>query len=716
MKSLLLFLLTLAVIVVGYGQDKSATPSSQIASDRITLLAGVESLPRFGSPGPVVAYGESAFPLIVAASDKASETVAVAGSMGKGRVVIFGHTGYLGGEAESGDLGRLLGNAVSWCGQKETLRAGLKGAKCQSLIAREGLRIDPLRAFDAAALGEFDVVIVSVQDLTSETEAAALREFIEKGGGLIAAMTGWAFSQTSGGKDFSANRGNGVLAGAGLAWTDQTLCEGPLSAAPQGAPMLNALSALVALRTANEPIEIEQGTRTIQLALASMPLASRPPFQVLLTETLRSKTETGLSDRARALLTARLTPFLPLHEIRPHPAAETFPGRAAPGALPTTTRITINPAVPGWHSTGLYADAGAKISVVLPPDGTGHGLTVRIGCHSDRLYHLPEWKRLPEITTVTPLTETKTLAANAFGGLIYIVVPEKTKSATSFEVSIEGGIESPLYVLDQTSDSQWHEMQKLHSPWAELACRGLIITVPAAVAREVAAPGDLMRFWQRIVDAQDDLAGTAAKRRRPERIVPDLQISAGFMHSGYPIMIHLPEARDMIRHGPDHWPGWGAYHELGHNHQDPAWTFEGTGEVTCNLFSLYMFEAVHGQPMLSGHGAIAREVQAKKRGMHLRAGAPFDKWKSDPFLALGSYIQLIEAFGFGSLRTVLHSYDNPAFGPRPKSDDEKRNQWMVRYARIVGRNLGPFFEEWGIPVSAAAKAEIAALPAWMPAQ
>ena len=34
---------------------------------------------------------------------------------------------------------------------------------------------------------------------------------------------------------------------------------------------------------------------------------------------------------------------------------------------------------------------------------------------------------------------------------------------------------------------------------------------------------------------------------------------------------------------------------------------------------------------------------------------------------------------------------------RPKSDDEKRDQWLVRFSRQVGRNLGPFFEAWGVP-------------------
>ena len=51
---------------------------------------------------------------------------------------------------------------------------------------------------------------------------------------------------------------------------------------------------------------------------------------------------------------------------------------------------------------------------------------------------------------------------------------------------------------------------------------------------------------------------------------------------------------------------------------------------------------------------------------------------------------------------------------RPKTDDEKRDQWIVRFSRTVGKNLGPFFEYWGIPTSESARHSIENLPVWMP--
>jgi hypothetical protein len=35
-------------------------------------------------------------------------------------------------------------------------------------------------------------------------------------------------------------------------------------------------------------------------------------------------------------------------------------------------------------------------------------------------------------------------------------------------------------------------------------------------------------------------------------------------------------------------------------------------------------------------------------------------------------------------------------------------------ALTVGRNLGPFFEAWGVPTSPEARQSLADLPAWMP--
>jgi hypothetical protein len=158
---------------------------------------------------------------------------------------------------------------------------------------------------------------------------------------------------------------------------------------------------------------------------------------------------------------------------------------------------------------------------------------------------------------------------------------------------------------------------------------------------------------------------------------------------------------------------WGLWHEMGHNHQQGDWTFAGTGEVTENLFTLYVFDKVCGRPQ-SAWGRASGPRMDKQVKAYIAGGADFAKWKADPFLALHMYAQLQEAFGWDAFKKVFAEYRALPRGERPRGDPEKRDQWLVRFSRTVGRNLGPFFQAWGVPTSEAARASIAALPPWMP--
>jgi hypothetical protein len=156
---------------------------------------------------------------------------------------------------------------------------------------------------------------------------------------------------------------------------------------------------------------------------------------------------------------------------------------------------------------------------------------------------------------------------------------------------------------------------------------------------------------------------------------------------------------------------WGHYHELGHNLQRPDWTFAGTGEVTCNLFSLYAGEVLNGiepweNPWL--------EAQKRHAAAYFEEGAPFAKWQGSPGLALLMYAQVQKDFGWEPFIAAFAEYEALAPGERPRGEQQKRDQWMVRLSRAVGRDLGPFFAVWGVPVSVAARAEVEELEGWMP--
>ncbi len=159
----------------------------------------------------------------------------------------------------------------------------------------------------------------------------------------------------------------------------------------------------------------------------------------------------------------------------------------------------------------------------------------------------------------------------------------------------------------------------------------------------------------------------------------------------------------------------GIIHELGHNHQNDDWTFDGTREVTNNLIVLYVYDKVLGLEFDSGHEAIRDRGKRNRRIRDFFAkGSPFEEWKKDPFLALLMYIQLYEAFGPKVFAHVFAEYARLPAAERPKSDDEKRDQWLIRMSMATGKNLAPFFQAWGIPTSKSTRDWVASLPKWMP--
>jgi hypothetical protein len=368
-----------------------------------------------------------------------------------------------------------------------------------------------------------------------------------------------------------------------------------------------------------------------------------------------------------------------------------------------------------WHSTGLYAAPGEVITVTVPANAAKKKLRVRIGAHKDELWHLDSWKRFPEITRSFVIDAPVTKAACAFGGLVYIDVPRNCDLGT-IAVQISGAVPAPVYFHGRTTPEEWRATIRNHpAPWGEIVSSKVIVTLPSDVLRTLDDPKALMETWDRILDLVADLATIPRERERPERIVCDEQISAGYMHSGYPIMTWMDQPANFASREALIKGHWGIFHELGHNHQVKDWTFEGTGEVTCNLFSFYIYDKLCGvkpRDYVHGRGTVPVIELHKK---YFATGKPsYERWMADPFTALCMYAQLQDAFGWEPYQKVFAEYRALPDGQRPKTEQERRDQWMMRFSKTVGKNLAPFFTRWGVPISDAAAKSVASLPAWMP--
>ncbi len=656
-------LLSLNTLSAQYGSPDEA---------RDYLLNGVNTVVKVGVPGPFLLTGQNAFPVMIGSVGGEVQAPFIAASyLGKGAVLAFGHGGYLSTQNLPKDnTQKLLNNALRWTAGKTVPKVLVKGDEpLAQLLSNQDFDVwiaeERLTEVD---LNNYDVIVTDSDRLNTE-EINLIQDFVRAGGGLVTSGLGWGWMQLNRDKNLHKEMpGNVLLAPAGISWINGYLEDKQLTAQKNISDLFNVDKALNLVKSTNISTANKAGYgQALSVVMQSIPVRQPAPFAI----------------------------------------DNDFPGRVSRSAERVTKTLIFDTDIPRWHSTGLYAAPGELITVTFPPTLVGKGFYVRIGTHTDRNYHHEKWLRHPELSLQYALDKTQVEVFNPFGGLIYIEAPENSPGGTA-EVRIAGAVEAPHFKLGETSRNDWISRIRNHpAPWAELEGEGLIITLQSEKIRELENPDEVIRFWDQAQENNRMLANWPEHYHRPMRITFDKQISAGYMHSGYPIMSEITnygEQEDILDSQGDH---WGFYHELGHNHQHPDWTFAGTGEVTCNWFTLY------NEEFLQNKGRFVGDDQTEQKHIvnnYFKDGSNFDTWKGTAFLALHMYNQLIEVYGWQPLIEIVGDYRQLKSENRPKTDQDKMDLWFTYYSLKVGKNLAIFFDHWGMPITNAAKSKVAHLP------
>ncbi|MGC4005457.1 MAG: M60 family metallopeptidase [Pirellulales bacterium] len=590
-----------------------------------------------------------------------------------------------------------------------------------------GMNVVPVPKDLPKALNQFGGLIISPSEIDL-AEIQPLTEWVNRGGMLICGMPGWGFlynkTDKTLGNDLVAQR---LFEKAGLMWGEGTcdqkkfqpatgeispmffadkVIETAIAYGKGEQPTLSKADAKIfgdqvaTLGWTLPPTKAEQRKQLVTaIAAVKTPI---PSPKAPLTESKHPLERTAI--RMEAVRRRGLAP----EEIKADPAAATFPGAVPNAAQRVTESVAIDLNVPNWHGTGLYAAPGEIVEVTIPADAVKLGLDVQIGNCVDKNYERPAWTRSPEISAKTALKSLSTKIACAFGGPVYILVPNKAPMKT-LDVKVANVVRMPRYVLGKTDLKTWREsIRNAPGPWADLEGSRVILSVPSANIRELDDPQALMEWWDVIVRTQDELIERPNQAmRRPERIVCDEQISAGYMHAGYPIMCpgdvraKFVDVQKMKAQGD-----WGIFHELGHNHQWKEWTYEGTGEVTVNIFSMYTFDTLH--PNAKQHDAVSKR-DATMAKMWSENGPP-DNWRRDLFYAVFMFADLKDAYEWPAFHRFFELYKRMPDGERPKTDLEKHDGWLVNFSTIVGQNIQPLMDAYGVTTSEAAKSKVAHLP------
>ncbi|WP_227728611.1 M60 family metallopeptidase [Yersinia proxima] len=298
-------------------------------------------------------------------------------------------------------------------------------------------------------------------------------------------------------------------------------------------------------------------------------------------------------------------------------------------------------------------------------------------------------------------------------GPLYFVAANQPGSSEITVNLLEGGKPMPRFILGENSAEEWQaQLMKFgDAPFAELVGKRMILTMPIDDMRKQATdPEGVLMLWDRIVDLAEEQYGLSAKRAFPHRATPfQYQFvskpdnTAGYMSaSNHWLGSNAGGIETVVNTQKLQNAGWGPWHELGHHYQMPTWMFDGDGETTVNLTSLYVQRAL-GQTSRMESDARWDDIADFLNNESKRyedAGV---------FVRLGMFWQLDLAFGKDFYQRLGDRYRTLPLTEQPKSNDDKQQRFLLESSRVAGVNLIPFFDMWGIKPTQETSAQLKAM-------
>ncbi|RXN27175.1 TRPM8 channel-associated factor-like protein [Labeo rohita] len=522
------------------------------------LLEGVSEFDVRGEAiaSEVMVHGPLAFPIAVTPAGK---TFIAGAYYGQGRVILLSHENYM----DRDSLSTFLINAITWLDQD---RKGVIGI----LPSRKGAhRVLSKSGLDCQLTSFRKDLSVYVCTSYIDAQCAEIQEFVAEGGGLMIGGHAWHWAQTHRGRNVMTDYpGNHILNKMGLSLLGNTLI-GELCKAPEvgqsykeGYHFRNMLH-----RFAEHVYLGKELTNHEQSCLKQLgnDCAIYLYMRCHDSDVYHTSMVAILSDIVKKLGVPQVSSNSPVESAKDrlmlHIGSEVYKVSPDPDALfpyikdrpklPTVSkaRVRISAKTEGseeWISTGLYLSPGMKTNIAVPPEIIRKNWQVQLGCQTDNIGGANVLKRAPVVHERFPLDAEMVQVCNLWGGLIYIIAPPQSK-VDGVEIVVQEAVQAPYFKSGETSVADWVDrIRQAPAPWAELEFENIIMTLQSEFVRNLDRPDEVAKFWDTIMRSIADLAANPGKFPRKERFVADVQISGGFMHAGYPIMMQTGSAPELV--------------------------------------------------------------------------------------------------------------------------------------------------------------------------
>jgi hypothetical protein len=657
---------------------------------------------------------------------------AAASWLGDGRVVAFSGQDFL----SSGDRSTLLSeapirallrNAAHWAGGGGALRvladndavaAVLEDGTSHSVEVTPVVEVQGLRRihdWSAGAVAGFDLLALQVNEWgtlhVSDADIAAIRSFVQGGGGLLIAGSAlhWSWWLSDQGPAFP---GDAILEGAGIRWTPTSAPD--LQDAVLSFDELSAPESLWCAYVTGRDIDDGVLPRVAPLFGAASESGRDAEVDDALGRLIDDTPALPVSvEDGAARLSSEVGTGLRAHPWpKPHPWLRTFPGEVAANAERVDLVIPINTARKRATPLRAFAAGGSVVTIRIPQDQVRTGLSVRVGEPYDDLRsldHIDTWRRAPLLVQSYPVDAPILHVGNGFGGALYLVVPDDHPT-TTFDVEVEGAVEMAVFSEGVTDPAGFDAALRAGAPQAILQRSGAVrMVVPADAVSSVPDPAAVTSFWEGFHASHFDLAQEPIPRRFESHWIFDPQVGWGYANATRE-RITFPDLAVgwalRTQTGDEDW--WLFGHELGHQFQNSDWSGGDITEVAVNLFTMFTLNGY-----ILGGGNF--ETRGHRNNTMDHMSLIDARWASEGlFGKLEMYRQLVFEFGWDAFRQTFASYYDPAY---PRSTyGSYMDGFALRFSALVARDLTPFFDHWEYPLNGTARSRIQSwgLTPWLP--
>jgi Peptidase M60, enhancin and enhancin-like len=370
---------------------------------------------------------------------------------------------------------------------------------------------------------------------------------------------------------------------------------------------------------------------------------------------------------------------------------------------------------------GRMAQRGEILTVTLIGLPPGAKARLTIGFR-------PFWG-VAEDQQIEPLDEGMTEVTATQDGPVFL---QLTGAGDDIAVRLTGGKALPLFVDGAMSAGDWRAELAAHprADFIQLIGDHALITLTADAYRRdpVPDPAASLAMIDQVLGLEDDLSGLDgaepldAPTPLRQHFIVDFRVSADarqnfYMYATDGFIGMLPDNTGDLTNPGKLAQEWAIWHETGHIHQPYSWTWGSATEITVNIWSLYVQEALGHSSRLAATDE-GKSIRAQARDYLGRAGGPPDFLIDDDdtvFIRLVMFEQLARIYGWDLFRSLNRATRSDPL--LPDATDQDKVDYLVRkICLITGEDLRPFFTRWNLIASTTVLDDIGQMGLPLPAK